>query len=491
MARGKIAKKDSLLIDESLEKALLPDGEQPYNVPENWVWSYLTTIAECLDKRRKPVNSEEPATRTGEVPYYGATGQVGWIDNFLTSEELVLVGEDGAPFLDYVKDKAYMIAGKAWVNNHAHILKSYFGTYGNKFIMHYLNCFNYKGYVNGTTRLKLTQASMNVLPIPLPPLAEQQRIVDRIVDRIESLFAKLDEAKEKAQAALDSFETRKAAILHGAFTGELTQKWREESGVGLESWEMKTLSSLCNSIFDGDHMPPPKSEVGVPFLVISNVNKGVLSFDSTRFVSKEYYDKLSNTRKPKLNDVLYTIVGSFGIPVLVDDSREFCFQRHMALLKPKSINSKLLWYLLQTQEAYQKASEIATGTAQLTVPIKGLRELSFLIPTLPEQMEIVHILDSLVIKEQNAKELASIIEKIDLMKKAILARAFRGELGTNNPTEESAMGLLKSIILEKIDSDVRSIDKGQVFVNISMVVNKSIVPRPNGFSKSMGNLQRN
>ena len=224
MARAK--KEAALTPEERLQAALVPDWEWPYKLPGNWCWTYLTKAAECLDNFRKPINATERAGRNGNVPYYGATGQVGWIDDFLTDEDLVLLGEDGAPFLDLIKDKAYLITGKAWVNNHAHILRSLFGDTGNRYLLHYLNSFNYAGYVNGTTRLKLTRASMDTIPIPLPPLAEQQRIVDRI----ESLFAKLDEAKEKAQAVVDSFETRKAAILHKAFTGELTAKWREEHG---------------------------------------------------------------------------------------------------------------------------------------------------------------------------------------------------------------------------------------------------------------------
>ena len=232
MARGR--KKESLTPEEHLQAALVPESEQPYKVPGNWCWTYLTKgAAECLDSFRKPINASERANREGDIPYYGATGQVGWIDDFLTNEQLVLVGEDGAPFLDLIKDKAYIIEGKAWVNNHAHILRSRFGAVGNLFLLHYLNIFNYHDFVNGTTRLKLTQSSMDTMPVPIPPFSEQQRIVDRI----ESLFAKLDEAKQKAQDALDSFETRKAAILHKAFTGELTAQWRKEHGVGMESWE--------------------------------------------------------------------------------------------------------------------------------------------------------------------------------------------------------------------------------------------------------------
>ena len=443
MARGKKNEKE-ITIEERLEQALVPVEKQPYSVPENWCWVYLTSgFAECLDSYRKPINATERANRSGKVPYYGATGQVGWIDDYLTNEQLVLVGEDGAPFLDLFKDKAYIIEGEAWVNNHAHILRSFYGEFGNHYLKNYLNIFNFTGYVNGTTRLKLTQGSLDTIPVPLPPLAEQQRIVDRI----ESLFAKLDEAKEKAQAVVDCFEARRAAILHKAFTGELTAKWREENNIMLDSWQKSTLESVCSSIFDGDHLPPPKSNEGIPFLVISNVNTGHLSYENTRFVPEGYYNSLSETRKPEVGDLLYTLVGSYGIPVVVDDERPFCFQRHMALLKLKEIDTYFMWYLLQSQEMYSKATSIATGTAQLTVPIKGLRKIEFMCPSDNEQKEIVRLLNFIFIKEQRAKETAeAVLDQIEAMKKSILARAFRGELGTNDPGEESAREMLKQVL---------------------------------------------
>ena len=297
---------------------------------------------------------------------------------------------------------------------------------------------------HGSGMVHITLKPFKSTRIMLPELNEQRRVVGKI----ESLFAKLDEAKEKAQAVVDSFETRKAAILHKAFTGELTAKWREEHGVRMESWEVRTLDSVCSSIFDGDHMPPPKAESGVPFLVISNVNTGHLTFENTRFVPQEYYDTLSDTRKPQLGDVLYTLVGSFGIPVVVNSKRPFCFQRHMALLRPIDVSPQFLWYILQTPEMYDKASSIATGTAQLTVPIKGLRAMTIPRPNIAEQVEIVRILDGFFAREQSAKEAAeAVLDQIELMKKSILARAFRGELGTNDPSEESAVKLLKRTIL--------------------------------------------
>lgn len=284
----------------------------------------------------------------------------------------------------------------------------------------------------GTTRVRITRKNLGEMPVPIAPIDEQIRIVECI----ERLFAKLDEAKEKAQAVVDGYEDRKAAILHKAFTGKLTEKWREENNESYDEWIIAPLEKVCTSIYDGDHMPPPKADRGVPFLVISNINKGHLNFDDTRYVPQEYYDGLSDTRKPEFGDVLYTLVGSYGIPVVVDDSRPFCFQRHMALLKPSSIDTYFLWYQLQEHEFYNKATEIATGTAQLTVPIKGLRKLTVKVPQIEEQHKIVSLIDNMISKEEKVKEAAiGIITQIEDMKKSILAKAFRGELGTNDPSE--------------------------------------------------------
>ena len=152
----------------------------------NAEWNYVPfcNAVDICDSLRKPVNSKERLSRItgksqGELyPYYGATGQVGFIDSYITDGEYVLLGEDGAPFLNPFAPKAYIISGKTWVNNHAHVLRSKFN---NKFLCYYLNQFNYKGYVSGTTRLKLTQAQMKLISIPVPPISEQERIVSRIV----------------------------------------------------------------------------------------------------------------------------------------------------------------------------------------------------------------------------------------------------------------------------------------------------------------------
>lgn len=458
MARGK--KKETLTPEERLQAALVPEGEQPYPVPGNWCWTYIKFGFDVTSSKR--VHKEDWLSQG--IPFYRTRELVklsenGCVDNELFISEKLYnsfvaeygvpqkgdllisgVGTIGVPYVINENQKFYFKDGNIiWFKNRGLFHPKYvYFLYKSTFIDNQIHQMS-----SGTTVDTYTIINANATVVPLPPFSEQQRIIDRI----ESLFAKLDEAKQKAQDALDSFETRKAAILHKAFTGELTAQWRKEHGVGMESWKEETLESVCYSIFDGDHMPPPKSEQGIPFLVISNVNTGHLSFENTRFVPESYYEALSDTRKPGYGDVLYTLVGSYGIPVIVDSEHPFCFQRHMALLKPKNIDSYYLWYILQSREMFEKATQIATGTAQLTVPIKGLRQLKFNCASANEQGEIVRILDDLLAKEQQAKEAAEgVLEQIDLIKKAILARAFRGELGTNDPSEESAVELLKQVL---------------------------------------------
>lgn len=435
--------------EEKLQQALVPEAEQPYKVPANWCWTYLKNVSDCLDNFRKPINANERNARLGDVPYYGATGQVGWIDDYLTNEELVLLGEDGAPFLDLLKNKAYLINGKAWVNNHAHILRSKFGTMGNRLLIEYLNSFDFTGFVTGTTRLKLTQASMNKIIIPLVPLAEQQRIVERI----ESLFAKLDEAKENMQNVLEGFETRKAAILHKAFTGELTAKWRKQHGVSMDTWEEKKLGDVTDILSSKRIYKNEYVNEGIPFFRSSEI-VDLYEYGYTEpkfFISKDRYDEINKKYGvPEVGDLLVTSVGTIGKTWIVDERKFYYKDGNITQVKKNSsssINMKYLNYFICSENFKKQVSDTVAGTAYNALTIIKFKNILISIPNLPEQTEIVRIIDGLLAKEQQANELSeNALAKIDLIKKAILARAFRGELGTNNPADEPAIELLKRVL---------------------------------------------
>ena len=426
----------------TLEEALVPVEEQPYEVPENWCWTYLLNgFAECKDGNRKPINASERAEREGDIPYYGATGQAGWIDDYLTDEQLVLLGEDGAPFLELLKDKAYLIEGKAWVNNHAHIIKSHYGEVGNKYILHYLNVFNFHGYVNGTTRLKLTQASMRTIPVPLPPLAEQKRIVEQI----ESLFAKLDEAKEKALSVVESFELREKAIYKKAFEGNLTNSWRAENGINISEWEEIPFEKL-GKLERGRSKHRPRNDKRLfggkyPFIQTGDVAGAGMYVTSHKQTLSEF--GFEQSRMFPKGTLCITIAANIGDAAIL--SYDCCFPDSVVGFTPgeKCLNKYMYFYL---QEIKAELEYIAPATAQKNLNLKLLGKVEIKVPSLKEQEKIVEILEKQINDQENIVEKAeNVIETIDVMKKLILAKTFRGELGTNIETEESAMELLKSI----------------------------------------------
>ena len=165
-------------------------------LPDGWSWCLLEDVANVLDSKRQPIKTEERKKRIQgksiTYPYYGATGIAGDTDDYIMEGRYILLGEDGAPFLDKNAPKAYEVTGRFWVNNHAHILEPQIDFL---FLLHFLNAVDYAGYVKGTTRLKLTQSDMNRIKIMLPPLSEQQLIVAKI----EELFATLDKIKESLE----------------------------------------------------------------------------------------------------------------------------------------------------------------------------------------------------------------------------------------------------------------------------------------------------
>jgi type I restriction enzyme S subunit len=173
----------------------------------------LERLVDILDNQRIPINATERLARVGDIPYYGATGQVGTIDKALFNETLILLGEDGVPFFDPTKHKAYEISGPSWVNNHAHVLRAKSEIVIQRYLLHFLNIFNYTGYVNGATRLKLTQADMKRIPVPLPSLEKQAAIVEKI----DKAFGEIELLKEQIKMEKDYASSLRQSLLNSAF----------------------------------------------------------------------------------------------------------------------------------------------------------------------------------------------------------------------------------------------------------------------------------
>lgn len=456
-------KKTALTIEERLQQALVPADEQPYEVPENWVWVRLKSVASWGSggtpsrKHEEYYNGDILWIKTGEL-------NNGWIydtEEKITDEGLkkssaklfppysVLIAMYGATI-----GKVAILGVPATTNQAcacAVCNQSLLYMYLFYYCISQKNVFIEKG--KGGAQPNISQIILKQHPIPLPPLSEQQRIVKRI----EELFAKLDEAKERLQEAADSFAVRKAAILHKAFTGELTKQWRRENGVSDESWEEKKLNEICITRAGYAFNSKEFSSNGYQIIRMGNLYGGKLLLDrSPVFIDEKILDeKIIEKSIIQKGDILITLTGTkykrdYGYVVLVTITGKMLLNQRILSLRPKTDNADFICYCLQTKEFRNVFFSNETGGVnQGNVSSKFVENISIKCPILSEQHEIVRLIDDLLARERSAQQAAEqALASIDLMKKSILARAFRGELGTNKASETSALELLRQVLAE-------------------------------------------
>lgn len=480
-------------------------------LPNSWAAVTLESVADVHDNLREPVNSTERKKRVGPFPYYGATGQVGWIDDFRQDGEYILLGEDGAPFFDHTKDKAYLVSGKCWVNNHAHVLKGREGVCLNRYLLHALNQVNYRGYANGTTRLKLTQAAMRQLPINLAPLAEQHRIVAKI----EELFSELDQGVASLKTAREQLKVYRQSLLKNAFAGKLTVAWRTahrdqlETAAALqqriarerqarnqqqladwqaasqqgpkpkppkplppltaeelvelpelpEGWGWVKLGSLASQITDGEHFRPTTTEQGIPFLSAKDVRADGVSFDAPLFISLETAEKAWARCHPERNDILIVSRGAtVGRMCAVNTDQPFCLLGSVILIKvtPATLPAYLL-AALKAPFVNKKIVGASGATAQQAIYLRDIQAVPVAVCSLAEQFEIVQELESKLSEaDQLDQTLATALQQADALRQSILKKAFCGQLVKQAKNDEPATALLERIrALRSIDQPVR------------------------------------
>jgi len=429
---------------EHLTQALLPEDEQPYIVPENWVWTRLGKAGvqsqygyteKASDEVIGPkflriTDIQDDYVDWNHVPHCKINDND--YQKYALSINDIVVARTGA-----TTGKSYIVCEEVKAIFASYLIK--LTIYNKKllipqFLFQFMQSWLYWNQIvevsSGIAQPGVNANKLKELIFPLPPLAEQQRIVKRI----ESMFEKLDRAKELAQNALDSFETRKVAILHKAFTGELTAKWREENGVGMDSWEEKRL---------GDVLLPMtvKKPRGTKFryIDIDSINNNIQKVEVPKTLPVKSAPSRAN-REVLEGDTLFSMVRPYLKNIaFIDESLSDCIaSTGFYVCRPSNqINPVFLYMFLTSEEIIMKINSFMKGDNSPSVKKEDIEKTEIFLPTLLEQQEIVGILDNLFEKEKRAKELCNVIEKIDLMKKAILARAFRGELGTNDSSEES------------------------------------------------------
>ena len=455
-------KQIELTIEEKLQNALVPKEEQPYKIPSNWCWSYWKYCGKFIAGNGFK-NIYQGFTQY-DIPYY-KVGSLKFCDegNYLI-DETNTINEEIRTKLKAVKIPVNSIIfakiGEAiklnrrclnkiecCIDNNlmAFISEKYFY----KYIFYWTKSLNFYELTNATTVPALRKTDLENIPIPLPPLNEQQRIVNII----ESLFAKLDRAKELIENTLAQFEQNKMAILHKAFTGELTAKWRKENNIDLSSWQDYQLKDICEKITDGTHNSPINTDLGdYMYITAKNIKEEGIDLSKITYVSSDIHEKIYARCNVEFGDVLYIKDGATtGIATINTIKEQFSLLSSVAVLKPKKnkLLAKYLVYKLNSNEVRNMMINNMSGVAITRLTLTKIKQAKMKFPTIEEQQEIVNILDNLLAKYNKIKNLEQQLEKIELLKKAILAKAFRGELGTNNPDEESAENLLKEILAEK------------------------------------------
>lgn len=458
-------KKTALTIEERLQQALVPAEEQPYEVPENWVWTYISSGFDVTSSKRVHksdwLSEGVPFYRTRELV---KLSEQGYIDNELfISEDLYKtfkkefgvpqkndllisgVGTIGVPYVISDEKKFYFKDGNViWLKNKGVFDASYmYYLYKTVFVDNQIHSMS-----AGTTVDTYTIINAKNTIIPLPPLSEQQRIVERI----EELFTKLDEAKERLQEVADSFAVRKAAILHKAFTGELTKQWRRENGVSDESWEEKKLGEVGSWLGGGTPSTSREEywENGNILWITSKDMKSAVIEDTLMKVNEIGVKNSSANyiEKPALLVVMRSGILRRTFPVAMV-KKPFTVNQDLKAIIPDKDDLEFLYWMLLSNEQRILDTCMKNGTTVESINSNALKDLTFKCPTLPEQHEIVRLIDDLLARERSAQQATEqALASIDLMKKSILARAFRGELGTNKASEASALELLRQVLAE-------------------------------------------
>lgn len=453
-------KKTALTIEERLQQALVPAEEQPYEVPENWVWVRLGAFAETISK--------------GTTPKGGSAAYVDEGVNFLRVENLTSEGYISHSKITHITEEMHENYLKRSILKANDLLISIAGSLGKSAIVRecdlpintnqaiaFVRLFADKidvNYIRNTiesplinsvltkqTKVtsipNLTLEIIKDCPIPLPPLSEQQRIVERI----EELFVKLDEAKERLQEAADSFAVRKAAILHKAFTGELIGKQVTEL-VPLENLvDLIKIGPFGLSLHESDYI-----ENGIPLVNPKHIVQQRIVPQSKISISDEKAEELSSY-KLKENDIVLGRRGEMGrcAPISNREENWICGTGSMIIRLKKEYDAKLYSLILGSQATVTYLENSAVGSTLKNLNEKIVRKIPVPQFSSEEQHEIVRLIDDLLAREHKAQQATEqALASIDLMKKSILARAFRGELSTNKASEASALELLKQVLAE-------------------------------------------
>ena len=424
--------KKKMTLEEKLEEAIVKDIA--YKVPENWVWTTIKSIC-GINMGQSPKGEHVNDVGDG-YPLIGGPSDMGELYplkkryatnvNKISSSGTIIMSVRATLGKINISDGEYCLGRGV-----AEIVPKEFSR---DYLQYYINFITNDLYkvAKGTTFLQISKPDLESIEVPLPPLKEQQRIVDKI----ESLFEKLDKAKELIEEARDDFAKRKSAILEKAFNGELIKCHIKE--YILKDYVTTQYGYTASS---------QQQKTDCKFLRITDIQDDYVEWENVPYCiitekDKEKYLLLKN-------DIVIARTGATtGKSYLINESVEAVFASYLIRLRVKGENilPEYLYKFLKSNSYWKQIMELRKGIAQPGVNAEKLKNIMIPAPNVEKQKEIVRILDNLLENESDIEELTALEEKIELIKKSILAKAFRGKLGTNCEDDESALELLKEIL---------------------------------------------
>jgi type I restriction enzyme, S subunit len=370
----------------------------------------LSSICEILDNKRIPLSDNERQKRIKNkkidvlYPYYGATKQVGYIDDYIFDDELILLGEDGVMFYDISKPKAYLIKGKSWVNNHAHVLKINNTKANTNYVLYYLNIFNYQGYVSGSTRLKLNKSKMSEIPVPLPTLEKQNQIAKT-----------LDKANELVELRKESI-TKLDALAKSIFIDMFGDPVSNP-----KKWEEVKLGTLMK-IRRGASPRPIANFIGddIPWIKIGDGTKGsTLYIENTKVkIISEGKNKSVYLKKGSLIFANCGVSLGFCRILKIDG----CI--HDGWLSFEDIDSKLndIFVLKLINNSTKRLQDSASGGTQPNLNIDIMKNFIIYLPPINLQNKFAKIIEKI---EEQKKLYTQELEKLQENFDALLQKSFQ------------------------------------------------------------------
>ena len=418
-----------------------------------WAVKPLGDLVDVLDRLRKPITKKD--RKEGAYPYYGATGVLDHVDGYLFDEPLVLIGEDGAKW-EAGATSAFAIEGKTWVNNHAHVVRPHRDRVLDDWLIYYLNGADLMPFISGMTVPKLNQGRLREIPIPLPPLEEQQRIVVVLDEAFEGLARARAHAEANLKDLNELVDSQFDLAVSGSFCGpaptddlvkhfldEVAEKRKTKKGAKdfslpddfddarplRDGWQWVPLGNLSSKISDGVHKTPKYVEQGIPFITVKNLTAAPgISFAETKFITESDHREFIKRTHPEKGDILISKDGTIGVVRKIDTDRIFSIFVSVALVKPIDVQlSDYLTIALQARSVQEQI--VPKGAALKHLYLNDLRRLPIPIGPLPDLKRTVSRMGEVAQDLQQLEiALSQKLQDLDDLRQSLLQKAFAGEL---------------------------------------------------------------